>query len=293
MLRDTLECMRLLRIPPMVAWEILVIDNGSSDRTAAVVADFSIHLPVRCIAEPRAGLSYARNRAVDEAAGDFVLWTDDDVLVDPEWLAAYREAIISAPDASLFGGPIRAAFDGTPPVWLERMLPRVAGVFALRDLGPQPARLCAEGLLVPFGANYAVRTAEQRQYRYSTELGRQPTGAAIVGEEVDVMVRMLRAGAEGWWVPRARVRHRIPRERQTLRYLRSQLAAYGRYLAWQDAREERTLRRDSVVRVVGRGVAGELRYRLRRMTSSPDRWIDDLIVASESWGYLHGRWLAR
>lgn len=291
MLRETLQHMRTLQIPAMTAWELLVIDNGSADRTADVVSDFASQLPIRSVLEPRGGLSHARNRAVLEARGEYILWTDDDVLVDREWLSAYRQAFAATPDASLFGGPISAFFEGTPPAWLARTLPRIGGAFALRDLGDEPLRLRTEGLAVPFGANYAVRTAEQRRYPYRAELGRQPRNAAIVGEEVDVMTRMLGAGAIGWWVPGARVQHRIPRERQTMRYLRRQLAGYGQYLAWQDARQERPTR-DDTLRAVGRAVVAELRYRVRRITSSPDRWIDDLIVASETWGRLRGRWLA-
>ena len=260
MLRQSLERMRALQIPAMTDWEILVVDNGSTDRTGDVVSDFTSRLPIRCVPEPRGGLSHARNRAVADAKGKYILWTDDDVLVDREWLSAYRLAFASAPDASLFGGPISAAFDGTPPAWLAQTLPRIGGVFALRDLGGEPVPLRAEGRVVPFGANYAVRTAEQRRYAYRTELGRQPRNTAIVGEEVDVMVRMLDAGATGWWVPGARVQHRIPRERQTIRYLRRQLAGYGQYLAWQEAQREHRAAGDTL-RAVRRGVVAELRYR--------------------------------
>ena len=292
MLRETLLRMRTLHIPAMTAWEILVIDNGSTDRTADVIEGCTSQLPIRCVLEPRGGLSHARNRAVDEAKGDYILWTDDDVLVDREWLSAYRRAFATASDAALFGGPISASFDGTLPPWLARTLPRVGGAFALRDLGNEPVRLRIDGRMLPFGANYAVRTAEQRRYPYRTELGHQPRNAAIVGEEVDVMARMLGDGIIGWWVPRARVQHRIPRERQTIRYLRRQLAGHGQYLAWQDVQHGHPAR-EHTIRAVRRGIVAELRYRYRRITSSPDRWIDDLIVASESWGWLRGRWLAR
>jgi glycosyltransferase involved in cell wall biosynthesis len=62
-------------------WELLVIDNGSTDQTALVAASYHDRLPIRTILEPTAGLSHARNRGVAEATGEWLVWLDDDVTV--------------------------------------------------------------------------------------------------------------------------------------------------------------------------------------------------------------------
>src|SRR5512134_131488 len=89
LLRKTLEQMTELVVPPGVTWELLVVNNNSTDHTDAVAAGFRRRLPLRYLVEPTPGKSNACNLAVREARGDYILWTDDDVLVSPQWLAAY------------------------------------------------------------------------------------------------------------------------------------------------------------------------------------------------------------
>ena len=79
LLGQTLEQMTRLEIPPHVQWELLIVNNNSTDATSAMVASFSRRLPIRERFEPRPGLSHARNRALTESQGDYILWTDDDV----------------------------------------------------------------------------------------------------------------------------------------------------------------------------------------------------------------------
>ena len=95
-----------LTIPAGVEWELIVIDNGSTDNTAEVLAGYKDRLPIRRVYEPVAGLSNARNRAVVEARGDYICWTDDDVLLDRGWLLKYHEAFARFPEIAYFGGPI-------------------------------------------------------------------------------------------------------------------------------------------------------------------------------------------
>ena len=118
LLRQALEQMTKLSIPPDVQWELLVVDNNSTDATPDVTNSFESRLPIRRIFEPKAGKSYALNRAISEASGDYILWTDDDALVDKLWLTAYCTAFKRWPDAAIFGGPVEPTFDGSPPPWL-------------------------------------------------------------------------------------------------------------------------------------------------------------------------------
>ena len=102
LLDRTLVEMRKLRIPPGVEWELLVMNNNCTDNTDQVIARHADHLPIRRLFEPKQGLSNARNCTVRAAEGEFLLWTDDDVLVDPKWLESYVDAVQRWPTASVF-----------------------------------------------------------------------------------------------------------------------------------------------------------------------------------------------
>ena len=282
-LERTLRSLAEVALPPSLSWEVIVVDNGSEDDTSNVLARVSTLLPMRAVIESRVGLSHARNAAIEQARGDYILWLDDDVLVDGDWLRAYHDAFRSWPDLAFFGGPIVPTFEGTPPPWLRLALPNVDNAYAARDLGNASVALTRETL--PFGANFAVRTVEQRRYPFDPQLGRR--GSALsAGEEWAVLEAMIAGGASGRWVPGARVQHVISAERQSVRYLRRYYVENGMSLALtRSASGERTL--------FGRprwawreAVLQELAYRARRLYAPADVWSKHLRRASVAWGLL-------
>jgi hypothetical protein len=99
-------------------------------------------------------------------------------------------------------------------------------VVALRDFGDDALPLTEEGNRLPYGASYAIRTAEQRQYLYDPELGVSP-GRPRIGEETKVIRDILAAGHRGYWVPAATVFHIIPTKRQTEKYIREYFVGHG------------------------------------------------------------------
>lgn len=283
-LRKTLEGFTQLRIPADTEWELLVVNNNSTDGTDDVIRAFSDRLPIRGVFEPTPGQSNARNRVVAEANGDYILWTDDDVTVSPDWLVAYAEAFKARPDGALFGGPIEPAFDGTPPPWLTQIYPVIAGVYAARDFGQEPVEFRAP-YDIPWGANYVTRAREQARHPYDPDLGYRP-GRLISWEETEVILAMLAEGIRGWWVPRASVRHHIPRTRQTTKYLRNHFYNRGRYFALRRHQPYRRLFFGRPPWLLKRAAAAELKYRVHRVLSAPDVWVEHLITSSESWGTL-------
>lgn len=225
--------------PPGLAWELVVVDNGSTDDTAAVVARYGDKLPVVYTREDEPGLSNARNKGVAVARGRYICWTDDDVRLDPNWLAAYVEAFRRHPEAIVFGGRIYPELEGPTPPWFAKVVDRwpVEDIVAARDFGDEPIPLDFNTGLVPWGANYAVRTAEQRQHAYDPNLGVSPVQRRS-GEETQVMFEMLRGDAAGWWVPASKVFHIYPPSRQSREYLYRHYAAIGESKAYLDATRE-------------------------------------------------------
>lgn len=235
-LHALLESVCALSTPKGLDWEICVVDNGSSDGTRQVIESFVGRIPIRYVREDAAGLSNARNQGVAEARGRYICWTDDDVELDPDWLNAYAQAFRRHPDAVVFGGRILPQLEGPSPPWFAALADRwpLTTLLAARDLGDEISALTLEDGRVPWGANFAIRTAEQRQHAYDPNLGVSPNQHRL-GEEAELIFRILSAGATGWWVPDAKVRHIIPTGRQSRRYVYQYFFASGETLAYLEA----------------------------------------------------------
>ena len=164
-------------------------------RPRRVLEAFLSRLPLRALRERRQGKAHALNLATAEATGDFILSTDDDVLVNRRWLAAYDAAIQRWPDAALFGGPIEPLFTGTPPWWLARVLfpdSWAASAYGRLMRGEEALPLSTE--LTPYGANMAVRRELQRQFPYDSSRG--PRGSRYaVGEDTDMATAVAAGGS--------------------------------------------------------------------------------------------------
>lgn len=285
LLRQTLESVAHLVIPSGLEWELIVVNNRSTDATDSVITEFERRLPIRRIFEAEAGLSNARNAAISEARGDYIVWTDDDVSLDQAWLAEYLTAFQRWPAATFFGGPIDPWFEGTPPAWLVSALARVGAAYGRLNLGSDPLRLTTKAF--PYGANMALKRTVYQTVRYDPNLGVRP-GSSLRGEEMALAQYLTKTGDEGWWVPAARVKHFIPKSRQTVAYLRSYYFGWGEYLG-------RGAERPRGHAILGRplwlwreAIEEETRYRLTRMLGRPDRWVGNLAAASTAWGRL--RW---
>jgi glycosyltransferase involved in cell wall biosynthesis len=230
-LERLLDSFEQMRIPGSLGWEVLVVDNGSADETCEVVESFRGRLPIRIMTESRIGLSHARNRAVDGALGRYLCWTDDDVIVPADWLEVYWRAFRDHPDAAVFGGRILSRAEGPHERWfVDRMREwPLSSVAAFRDLGLDKIPLLPRADRVPWGANYAVRAAEQRATPYDEAL--------TTGEETDVIARILRAGGSGWWLPESRVAHLIAADRQRRDYVARYFRRAGQVAAYMRLRE--------------------------------------------------------
>lgn len=276
-----------LYVPADASWEVVVVDNASTDDTPQVIASFLDRLPLRAFVEPEPGVAAGRNRAVAEARGDYLLWIDDDAVPGREWLAAYLSAFERWPDAALFGGPIDVAFDAPLPDWFTRAWSRVAPVFGYRDLGPEPLELPPRENMLPFGTNYVTRAADQRRFAYDISLGRHPDFPGRGQEETDLMLAMLQSGLVGRWVPKARVTHMKALDRVNTTFLASHWEAYGAYRGQRRPPRGRPVA-GAPLRAWSRALRAVLTYAVTRRVAPPERWIEDLAERSEALGVLRG-----
>ncbi len=264
-------------------WEVLVVDNGSTDGTQDVVKQFEARLPIRTVLEPRPGLAIARNTASAHARGDHMACTDDDVIVAADWLGAYAAAFARWPDAALFGGRIVPVLEEPVTPWFPKALPHLGLPFAARNLADTPIALKPDGDTIPFGANYAVRTAVQRQFPFDPELG---AGKLHFGEETTCFMAMLAAGHEGRWLPDCVVEHMIAPKRQTAAYVADWFSGLGRTEAWRGECPDGP-RIFGVPRWLWRRLAVRtLNYRLSRLHARPDVWMRKLVALAQDQGRI-------
>lgn len=232
--------------------EVIVVDNGSTDTTPAVLESARQALVrLRVVQEPVAGISLARNRGIAETDADIVVFLDDDATVQLGWITAFRSFFAEHPEAMAAGGAVELAFGGPQPRWLTPRLERyysaldVAQGDAVRSLPPVP---------LPVGANVAMRRSVFEQFGgFDPSLGR--VGDVLISGEETALLDLVRSAGQGVWLTGGpRVHHHVPPERLRFRWVMRR--AFG------GARTEERMhpRRWSVAHMVAHLLLGGPRY---------------------------------
>jgi glycosyltransferase involved in cell wall biosynthesis len=218
-LRVTLAALDAQVVPAALRWELIVVDNGSTDDTARVVQAFaaSARIPVRYWREQQPGLSRARNAALPLAQGRVLAFTDDDVRPAPGWVAAV-DAVTRETGADVLGGQILPEWEAPPPAWLSRR-PRLWSYLTVLDHDAPAVLAGAHGVPTVWGANMAARREVLADLR-GFDPRRGVIGTTLHGgEDLDMVTRALAAGYRAVYDPRVVVAHRVGPERMRRRYL--------------------------------------------------------------------------
>lgn len=215
-LRDTLRALQALQAAPGRTWEVIVVDNNSKDHTRAVVEEAQRAWPLlRCEFEGAQGLSHARNHGIGCARGEVILFTDDDVLPEPDWLERTLAGLRDH-GADACGGWIGPIWETPPPPWLTE---RFYGFLAVRTDRSDDYEVTAD-TPPPFGANMAFsRRVFERVGLFDTNRGRK--GAVLAsGEDGEMFERILAAGMTVVFLGGSRVHHKVESFRTTKHYFR-------------------------------------------------------------------------
>jgi glycosyltransferase involved in cell wall biosynthesis len=216
LLPKTLDSIATQTVPEPFTWEVLVVDNNSSDQTREVVENFCVKDPARfrLVSEQQQGLSYARNAGIRNARGKILAFTDDDICVESGWLWNLTSLLHSGEWAGA-GGVIVPVCSGTLPNWLPLDDFHTLGVFAGFYLGATDGPLTRP----PYGGNMAYRRETFERYGgFRVDLGR--TGTNLQGrEEIEFANRLLDSGEKLRYEPTAVVRHLVPECRMTKSYV--------------------------------------------------------------------------
>lgn len=206
--------------------EIVVIDNNSTDNTSVVCGNFAEKHPLlrfRYVKEEEQGLSFARNRAVLEAAADSILFIDDDVIPAENFIESAAGYIKRYPDVMCAGGQIHVIFDNGKPEWIPKEL---MPMFGLHDLGSEVMRYPNRNF--PRGGNMMIRKEVfELCGMFDTELGRK--GGNLLGsEEKAFFAKVRHEGYPLYYWPEMELHHRIGAQRLEYSYLKKQSAGIGR-----------------------------------------------------------------
>lgn len=215
-------------VPPNVEWEVLVVDNNSSDDTRGVCEFFAKKNPerFRYLFEAKQGKTYALNYGIQHARGEILALTDDDVTVDSLWVAQVYE-MFQRYDCAAIGGRIIPVWKCRKPSWIEFDGPfrhSAYGAIVNFDKGDGPCLLTATAV----GANMGLRRSIVDKYGpYRTDLNR--IGDLLGGEDTEYCRRLLHAGEQLMYAPLAIVYHPVEEYRTKRSYIQSMAFHYGRW----------------------------------------------------------------
>ncbi len=192
-LRDTLRALHGQQMAASRHWEVIVVDNNSKDHTRSVVEKAQREWPLlRYEFEPAQGLSHARNHGIAAARGDVLLFTDDDVLPEPDWLDTTLRGLEKY-RADACGGFVAPIWETPPPAWLTE---RFYGFLAVRTDRTDDYPI-TQASQAPFGANMAMKRAVfDRVGLFDTNRGRKGNVLAS-GEDGEMFERILRCRTHG------------------------------------------------------------------------------------------------
>ncbi|CAH1202351.1 Glycosyl transferase family 2 [Candidatus Nitrotoga sp. BS] len=226
-LRDTLGALHTQKTSPSREWEVVIVDNNSKDHTRKIVEEMQSEWPLlRYEFEPAQGLSHARNHGIAAARGDVLLFTDDDVLPEPDWMEVTLSGLEKF-NADACGGYIAPIWETPPPAWLTE---RFYGFLAVRTDRIDDYVITPTSQ-PPFGANMAFRASLFDQVGgFDTLRGRKGKVLAS-GEDGEMFERILKANMKAVFLGRSRVHHKVETFRLTKGYFRRWRLQTSRNLA--------------------------------------------------------------
>lgn len=262
-------------------YEVIIVDNASTDQTAAVIAARSEHPRLRSVYEPVTGLSVARNTGAKLARGEVLAYLDDDAVASPQWLAALYRAYQTHAKLAIAGGKVTLLWaEGcSAPRWLSE---RLSGNLGAYDLGDR-MQLIDRPSLTPRGLNYSMRRSFWQQIGgFDVNLGRVGQNL-LSNEELHMTELALDRGWQVAYLPEALVAHNVAPERLNQAWFLNR----GWWQGISECYRERLAGRSGIEQI-GRGSERLLRgiYQLLKHGFDPAARFDHLTYAYAQVGYL-------
>lgn len=233
-------------------YEILIIDNGSTDNTKNISKKVIQENPghtIKYIFEPSPGLLAARHKGASEAQGDILTFIDDDIIPFPTWLTAISKSF-DDDGVQLVGGKTLPKYEETPPAWLHQLWGVTpyggtsCGYLSLQDLGDQPRDIHPNYI---FGLNLSIRkTALLDAGGFHPDLYPKYLQRFQGDGETGLTLRCFNKGFKAVYNPEAGVYHCIPPQRMTIPYFENRMFYQGVCNSYSDLRNEKELKGKNV-----------------------------------------------
>jgi glycosyltransferase involved in cell wall biosynthesis len=277
-----------------VAFEVIIVDNNSTDNTREVVGNYVKSHPnlIKYIFEPKQGLSYGRNAGIAHARGNILVFTDDDVRVNSDWMETIHDAFQAYPEAAYIGGKVLPLWEAPEPKWADIRL----GSFALQDYGQESTTIDRNNPKCLIGANLACRKQLIEcvgGFDPATQRVKDGVGSL---EDHEWQTRIWAVGLHGQYVPDVQVSTPVQPERLRKAYHRKWHFGHGIFRAiLRDPEVEASSWRildtpGHVYRGMLKSLLASLRKRLQSKTQ--ESFIFEC-AALDSLGFIFARWRGR
>ena len=290
-LRQTLDSLAKLKVSG--PWEVIVVDNNSSDDTRHTVQEAVDTFPatLRYLFEANVGRSSALNTGIRAANGRIIATTDDDVRVEPDWLDQAEQGL-EQENCDFVGGKVLPIWTGPRPAWISNYGGRHWSVIALLDYGPKPVEF--GNRYPPLGVNLAFRKhAFERAGLWDSRIGRK--AGTLLGQEVrEWGMRAHEAGLRGMYVPGMVVHHVIPQDRLNKRYFRRWFYWHGvsRAMLYQQRKIDMLAPEDSSLDFSKvPHILGVPRYMYRKLLSSLGGIFEAKLAGKSGESFDHELWV--
>ncbi len=226
-------CVRSQQEQESFTWEIIVVDNNSTDNTAKVVKDYQANwlsdYPLKYYFAPEQGAAFARQKAVEKSEGELVAFLDDDNLPAPDWVYEAYKFGQAHPEVGAYGSQIHADFfEQKSSDELPTNFQQISCFLAIVERGDKASKYEPRNKMLPPAAGLVVRkeawlqTVPQRLVLNHT--GKE---AGLASEDLEALLHIQQGGWEIWYNPAMVVRHKIPNARLQKEYLRLLVRCVG------------------------------------------------------------------
>jgi len=211
--------------PPKGGWELIAVNNNSSDNTETILQQYLSQLPLQILFEVKKGKNNALNRAIEHIQGDIVVFTDDDVIPSPDWLEKIRTIVDREQSYAIFGGKIEPYWSTPPNQWNNEWI-QMGIVYAITAESNIAGEIGA-GFI--WGANMVIRREIfNKGYTFNSAIGPDGTNNYAMGSETSFTLMLEREGYKCWFEPSCIVKHIIKESQMSAQWVLSRATRFGR-----------------------------------------------------------------